>query len=105
VRAVQGQRPSQALEFVFLLKRALRGVLGEAYDAAFDERVDGLALVAFDAYVTCREEIHEIRVREARRRVGLILERFSGDQAEATTVRPATGAGAAPPAGDGRGGA
>jgi hypothetical protein len=80
LRAVQGQRASAALEFVFLLKRALRRVLGEPYDVGFDERVDGLALVAFDAYSRCREEIHEIRVREARRRVGRFLERFSVDE-------------------------
>jgi hypothetical protein len=103
MRAVQGQRPSQALEFVFLLKRALRDILGEAYDPAFDGRVDGLALVAFDVYMGCREEIHEIRLREARRRVGLILERFSGDEPGPIAQQQPTGGHAAAPAGDGKG--
>ena len=83
-RAVQGQPPSQALEFVFLLKRACRETLGDGLDgaalAALDQRIDGLALCAFDAYCKCREEIHEIRLREVRRRVATAFERLTAGQ-------------------------
>jgi hypothetical protein len=77
VRAVQGGRPSAALECVFLLKCAMRQAIGERRAAAFDTRIDALALVAFDAFIRCREEIHEIRVRESQRRVALLMRRFS----------------------------
>jgi hypothetical protein len=83
-RAIQGQPPSQALEFVFLLKRACRDTLGASLNAeaasALESRIDGLALSAFDAYSRCREEISEIRVREARRRVATLFERVAAGQ-------------------------
>jgi len=77
LRAVQGHPPSQALEFIFLLKDALRLVVGGEDAAVFDRRVDAMALVGFDAYARCREEIQEIRVRELRRWVALVLRCFS----------------------------
>jgi hypothetical protein len=80
-RAVQGQSASQALEFVFLLKRAVRETFGRALDetsrGALDGRIDALALSAFDAYTRCREEIHEIRVRDVKRRVATVFERLT----------------------------
>jgi hypothetical protein len=84
VQAVQDRRPSEALAFVFLLKQAVRGVVGDAVDAGelerFDARVDDLALAAFDVYAGCRDQLQEIRVREARRRVATLLTRL--DRAE-----------------------
>jgi hypothetical protein len=77
IRAVQGQPPSRALECIFLLKRAFRDLLGKPRADAFDDRIDVLALVAFDAYARCREEVNEIRVRETQRRVALLMRRFS----------------------------
>ncbi len=81
VRAVQAQPPSQALDFVFLLKRACRQGLSDVLDerarTALDARLDGLACRAFDVYMRCREEIHEIRVRDVRRRVATMYERLT----------------------------
>jgi hypothetical protein len=77
IRAVQDFSPSQAVGFVFLLKAALREQLaGEKQDqpllrqelAEFDSRIDALALLAFDIYQQCREQIFDIRVREAKSR-------------------------------------
>jgi hypothetical protein len=83
VGAIQGQPASQALAFVFLLKRAVRNAAGGSLKADegawLDEWVDAVALVAFDSYVRCREEIYEIRVREAQRRVKSLLSRLGGD--------------------------
>ena len=50
IRAVQEVRPSEAVGF--LLPHA------------------SLALMAFDAYMRCREELHAIQLRELRKRVG-----------------------------------
>jgi hypothetical protein len=64
IRAVQDFTPSQAVGFVFLL----RDVLAQHPDAGTSEmqkKVDELALQAFDAYQQCREQIAEIRGREA----------------------------------------
>lgn len=69
IRAVQDFTSSDAIRFVFLLKHAVREVMPadlamvkEQLD--FEERVDKLALLAFDIYNECREKISEIRVKE-----------------------------------------
>jgi hypothetical protein len=72
IRAVQDFLPSRATGFIFLLKQAAREELageitgkpvsGELLD--FESRIDGLALLAFDVYMKCREKICEIRVSE-----------------------------------------
>lgn len=91
VAAVQGQPPSVALGFVFALKRALRDALGDALApaewAALDERVDGLALAAFDAYCRCREEVADIRVRGAQRRVAALLRAVDMDREGASRAQ------------------
>ena len=66
IRAVQDFTPSQAVGFVFLLRGALAGA-AETVGAETHKRIDELALLAFDAYSQCREQIAEIRSKEARR--------------------------------------
>jgi hypothetical protein len=78
IRAVQELSPSRALEFIFLLKRAVREALGD--DAGtdltdLDAAVDRLALAAFDLYTQCKEKIHELRRNEIRRNASGLLER------------------------------
>jgi hypothetical protein len=97
IRAVQDFTPAQAVAFIFLLKPVIRdarsgpphpscapwkggeekgeGVAPVEALAALDARVDELALLAFDLFMRCRERMSEIRVGEARRRVGLLLKR------------------------------
>jgi hypothetical protein len=82
IRAVQGFSPSQAAGFIFLLKQAAReelsGVIAgkplsrELLD--FESRIDRLALLAFDIYMKCREEISEIRVNEMTAQRNMALE-------------------------------
>jgi len=83
IRAVQDFSPANAVGFVFLLKTAVREnlakelgdsrVLQELLD--FESRVDGLALMAFNIYMQCRETIFEMRATEIRNRVSRILDR------------------------------
>jgi hypothetical protein len=101
IRAVQDFSPSEAVAFVFLLKRACREVLeetsGQAPPArvlsALEGRVDVLVLSAFETYTRCREEIFEIRVREAQRRTAALLERFNRETPADGPARATTPAG------------
>jgi hypothetical protein len=94
-QAVRGQSASEAIGFVFLLKRAIRAVFGGSLDAAardaLDQRVDELALVAFDAYSRCRDDIQEIRVRAMRRRVATIYDRLGMDPGSPDEAEPVAG--------------
>ena len=82
IRAVQNFTPSQAVGFVPLARGVSRRL---ARDKALppervdelDARIDEMVLMAFDLFAECREEIHAISAREARRRVYL-LERIHG---------------------------
>jgi hypothetical protein len=76
VRAVQDFSASQAVAFIFILKDIVRQELrgerridpdGSAL-AAFEKRIDALALLAFDLFVRCREQICAIKVNDVRRR-------------------------------------
>jgi hypothetical protein len=83
VRAVQDFTPSQAVAFVFDLKKIVREELGEAIREGqlsqdlwrFDGEIDKLGLLALDIYMKCREEIYEVRVKEVKRSVSRLIER------------------------------
>ncbi len=96
MRAVQDFSAAQAVAFLFLLKQVIREALhsppqpplspgggadngegvapGESL-AALDARIDQMALLAFDLFMRCREQLYEIRAREARRRFEVLLRR------------------------------
>jgi hypothetical protein len=92
IRAVQDLSPAEGVGFVFLLKQAIGEALhGSDADltggiglAELHERIDRLALEAFDLFVHCRETIYELRVREIRSRTSTLLERLK----EQDTERP-----------------
>ena len=83
IRAVQDFPPSQALTFVFHLKRAIKEVLrNEILEdhlsedlSVMESRIDDLALLAFDIYMNCREKLYEIKANEARNQVSRLLKR------------------------------
>jgi hypothetical protein len=83
IRAVQDFRPSQAIGFVLQLKRLIREVLGpqalsngfSGESQALENRIDDIALLAFDIYAQCRQKIYEIRVNEVKNHLGKLLER------------------------------
>jgi len=70
IRAVQDLSASQAVGFVFLLKPIVREIAPESGQTPLDERIDQLALLAFDKYMQCREQVKEIRARESWHRMG-----------------------------------
>ena len=65
VRAVQDFTPGQATGFVFLLREILGEELPGGVPTAWQKRIDETALLAFELFVKCREEITEIKAREA----------------------------------------
>jgi hypothetical protein len=83
IRAVQDFSPSQAVSFVFLLKKAVREELereikeNRLHDECmdFDNKVDQLALLAFDIYMTHKKKLYEIRANQAKNQVSKLLER------------------------------
>ncbi len=72
VRVVQDCPPSEAISFVFLLKKATRQALGGELAEAmqewpeFESRVDRLALIAMDVYAKYRDKVSELRINEMR---------------------------------------
>jgi hypothetical protein len=81
IRSVQDFSPSQAISFVFLLKKLLRdeffkpmqesGSLGELL--RFEAKVDNLAMMSFDIYAKGRETIYRLRVDEVKRAQSSLL--------------------------------
>jgi hypothetical protein len=102
IRAVQEIQPSAAVAFVLDLKRVVRGVVpddaGDTADLrAVEDRIDQLALLAFDVYAVCREDVSRIRVEAIRNRSMKVMERFNAWQDRRAerqadrTVRPEEG--------------
>jgi predicted component of type VI protein secretion system len=83
VRAVQDFSPSQAVAFIFDLKRLVREELGEDIREGqlseelwrLEEEIDKISLQALDIYMKCREEIYELRVNEVKRSVSRLIDR------------------------------
>jgi len=69
LRAVQDFTAGQATGFVFLLREILYEELEGGGPPAWQKRIDETALLAFDLFMRCREEIYEIKAREAQRGV------------------------------------
>lgn len=83
IRAVQEFSASHSIGFVFFLKRAIRETLDSELRReqlhedllTFESKIDSLALLAFDNYSQCREQLHQIRASEIRNRTSRLLER------------------------------
>lgn len=81
IRSVQEFSPSRALAFIFELKQIIRRRKPESgsleiylkHAAVLDDRIDRLALSAFDIYMQCREKLFEIRKNELERRYFKLL--------------------------------
>ncbi|MBN1849099.1 MAG: RsbRD N-terminal domain-containing protein [Deltaproteobacteria bacterium] len=81
IRATQDFTPSQAIGFIFLLKRSIREVLKKEMDhkdiledrLRFESRIDDLALTAFDIYMKYREKLYEIKADQAKKQVSGLL--------------------------------
>jgi hypothetical protein len=74
IRAVQDFSPAQAASILFHLKEAIRKELKDEIGdnktslelLAFESRIDELALLSFNIYMKCREDIHELKLKEAK---------------------------------------
>ena len=81
IRAIQEFSASQAISFIFILKKILREELKNTIkEKSFDEqmlkleiKIDDLALYSFDIYMQCREKMYDIKAREAKRSVSNLL--------------------------------
>jgi hypothetical protein len=67
IRAVQDLTASQAVGFVLLLKPILRETEHPRDPGPLEDRIDRVALMAFDQYTRCREQLAEIRWNERQR--------------------------------------
>lgn len=71
LRAVQECTPAEAVCFVFLLRQIIRDLGDGDQFPDFNRRIDELALMAFDQYVKCREDLAIVRINEAKRALGV----------------------------------
>ncbi len=67
LRAVQDLTATQAVGFIFALRPIVGEVMPELDKELVSRRIDQLALMAFEQYVSCRERIAAIRLDESRR--------------------------------------
>jgi hypothetical protein len=72
IRAVQDFSASQAVSFVFKLREILddKSIAAAEPAGALHDRIDEMALAAFDVFMRCREQVYEVRLTEARRAEG-----------------------------------
>lgn len=84
MRAVQDFTPSKAVSFVFSLKTIVRERLKKELSSKrisdkelldFDQKVDEVALIAFDVYMGCREQIFSYRANHVKSRTMKLLEK------------------------------
>jgi len=76
IRAVQDFSASRAVAYIFFLKTAIREELDDRLTEArligdllsLESKIDGMALMAFDSYMQCREKLFEIKCKDIRRR-------------------------------------
>ncbi|MEJ2080420.1 MAG: RsbRD N-terminal domain-containing protein [Acidobacteriota bacterium] len=77
-RAIQEQKPSQALSFLPRLRWVCRQVAGSGDFSELDRRFDQAFLVAVDCYLAHRERLGEVRIAELKRMSQAMLRRFQG---------------------------
>lgn len=83
IRAVQDFTPSRAVGFVLQLKPIISETLRPDSDspdpttqiAALNHNIDQVCLMAFDIFMRCREQLHNLRVHETRNTMFGALER------------------------------
>lgn len=96
VRAVQDFSPSQALQVFTVLKDVLRKKLDrpvrengwQAEYRELEDRVDQLNLLAFDIYVKCKEQLWELKARQAQGRVSYLLRKYTGTEESCSQADP-----------------
>jgi len=82
IRAVQDFTPCNAVGFIYILKKIICEELNELVsDTKFmnefyevNERIDRIALLAFDIYMECKEKVHRLRINEIRYNLSKVLD-------------------------------
>ncbi len=85
VRAVQDFSPSQAISFIFSLKKVIREELGQSFQGnlpyeevlSLESRIDALALASFDLFMKCREKLYDIKANELRNMTFRLLQKVN----------------------------
>jgi len=93
IRAIQDFTPSQAISFIFSLKKVIReelkndpglnsiqnnsGLENRIAEEllTLEDKIDGLALLAFDIYMKCREKIYDLKANEVKNMTFGLLKR------------------------------
>ncbi len=83
IRAVQEFTPARAVGVIYLLKGLVREMtLSGLKDVKrarellqFESKIDSLALISFDIYTRCRQQLFEFRVNEIKNRQASLLRR------------------------------
>ncbi len=99
IRSVQDFSAAEAIEFVFGLKAVIHEALADKGGSAaslsewraLEERIDRLALQAFDIFMKCRERMYDIKVNDYKRRTQRILQRagvYDGTDGPGTADAP-----------------
>ena len=74
IRAVQDFSPSQAIAFIFMLKKIIIKNLKKVSNTnnftdevrLIEMKIDTFAMIAFDIYMECREKINDLKANELR---------------------------------------
>ncbi|MEJ5227140.1 RsbRD N-terminal domain-containing protein [Thermodesulfovibrio sp.] len=81
IRAVQDFTPSQAVGFIFLIKKAFQDELEKEIEPLkvldFLSRIDSLTLIAFDIFMKYREKIYDLKSKELIDRTWWILKKWN----------------------------
>jgi hypothetical protein len=83
IRAIQEFTPSQAIAFVFALKKIIRDELAKEIRESglsdemtqLDQDIDSLGLLAFDIFMRCREKLYDIKANEMRHMTFRLLQK------------------------------
>jgi hypothetical protein len=83
IRAIQEFTPSQAIAFVFFLKKIIRDELAKEIreNSLSDEltllenHIDLLGLLAFDIFMSCREKLYDIKANEMKNMTFRLLQK------------------------------
>lgn len=75
IRAVQAFDASDAVSFIFALKKIGEGFFEPSLLRQFDHMVDHIALAGFDKFMKCKEEIFLLKSTESKRRIHRAFER------------------------------
>jgi hypothetical protein len=86
IRSIQELAPSRAIAFVYMLRDVILAELATelakgahaAEFATIERRIERLALLGFDLYVRCREQVLRLRQDELKRSVASLLRRWHG---------------------------